>query len=73
MKERLYSAYVQCVMTYGSETWATKVEDMHRLVRADKMMSRWMCGINLRNGQTNEKIRNRLGIVNLSDLGHQGD
>ena len=71
MKERVYSAYVQCVMTFGSETWPMRVEDMRRLERAEKMMIRWMCGVTLRNGKTSEEIRNRLGIVSVSDLVRQ--
>ena len=31
MKGKVYSACVQCVMTYGSETWPMRVEDMRRL------------------------------------------
>ena len=31
VKGKVYSACVQCVMTYGSETWPMKVEDMRRL------------------------------------------
>ena len=44
VKGKLYSACVQCVMTYGSETWAMKVVDMQRFERIRKMMIRWMCG-----------------------------
>src|SRR5664279_3605061 len=38
VKGKLYSACVQCVMIYGSETLPMKVEDMQRLERADRMM-----------------------------------
>ena len=58
--------YVQCVMMYGSETWAMKVEDMQRLERAEKMMMRWMCGVTLKDGKTSEEIRERLGVVSVS-------
>jgi len=33
---------VQRVMVYGSEAWATKVEDVQRLVRTERAMVRWM-------------------------------
>ena len=46
-------------MTYGSETWPMRVEDMRRLERAEKMMIRWMSGVTLRNGKSSEEIRNR--------------
>ena len=45
---------------------------MRCLERAEKMMIRWMCGVTLRNGKTSEEIRNRLGIVSVSDLVRQG-
>jgi hypothetical protein len=59
-------------ITYGSETWPMRVEDMCRLERLEKMMIRWMCGVTLRNGKASEEIRNRLGIVSLSGMVHQG-
>ena len=45
---------------------------MRRLERAEKMINRWMCGVTLRNGKSSEEIRNRLGIVSVSDLVGQG-
>ena len=45
---------------------------MRRLERAEKMMIRWMCGVTLRNGKSSEEIRNRLGIVSVSDLMRHG-
>jgi hypothetical protein len=41
-----------------------RVEDMRRLERAK--MSKWMCGVNLRNGKSSEEITNKL--VGMSDL-----
>jgi hypothetical protein len=71
MKGKVYSACAQCVMTYDSETWPMRVEDMRRLERAEKMMIKWMCGVTLRSEKTSEQIRNRLGIVSLSDAVRQ--
>ena len=45
---------------------------MRRLERAEKMMIRWMSGVTMRNGKSSEVIRNRLGIVSVSDLVRQG-
>ena len=59
-------------MTYGSETWPMRVEDMRRLERAEKIMIRWICGVTLRNRKSSEEIRNRLDIVSVSDLVRQG-
>jgi len=36
------------VLLYGSETWAMKVEDDNQLERAEQAMTRWMCGVSLR-------------------------
>ena len=71
VKVKVCSALVQCVMTNGSETWPMRVEAMRRLERAEKMMIRWMCWVTLKNGKTSEEIRNRLGIVSVSDLVRQ--
>jgi hypothetical protein len=40
LKCKTYRACVHKVMVYGSETWATIVEDMRRLVRPDRAMVR---------------------------------
>ena len=40
-----------------------KVEDKQRLERAEKMMVRWMCGVNLKNRITSEELRNRLTSI----------
>ena len=49
VKGKIYKACVQRVLVYCSETWPVKVEDMQRLVRTEKMMVRWMCGVTLKN------------------------
>jgi len=48
VKGKVYKASVQQVLTYGSETWPVKTEDMRRLERMERMMVRWMCGGSLR-------------------------
>ena len=62
LKGKLYSACVQSVLVYGSETWATKVEDMLRLERAERMMVRWTCGVSLKDRLRSEVLQQRLGI-----------
>ena len=68
MKGKLYSACVQSVMIFGSETWAVKVEDTQRLERTERMMVRWMCGVTLRDRKSSEELRKRLGIVSVSSM-----
>ena len=67
-----YSTYVQCVMMYGSETWAVKVKDMQRLERAEKMMIIWMCGVTMKGRKSNEELRQRLGILSACDRVRHG-
>jgi hypothetical protein len=47
LKGKIYKVCVRSAMTYGSETWPMKVEHMNRLVRAERMMMRRMCGVTL--------------------------
>lgn len=72
VKGKLYSTYVQCGLMYGSETWAMKVEDMQRLERTENMMIRWMCRVTLGDRKTSEELRQRLGIVSVTDRVRQG-
>src|SRR5271165_3711065 len=55
-------------MIYGSETWPTKVEDMQRLERTERMMIRWMCGVTLKNRVSSDDLRVKLGIDSVSDM-----
>ena len=48
-------------MTYGSETWPMKVEDMNRLIRAERMMMR-MCGVTLRDRVSTDTLYDRLRV-----------
>jgi len=53
---------------YGSETWAMRVEDMNRLVRAERMMVRSMCGVSLRDRKSSAELLSRLGLVSVSEV-----
>ena len=59
---KIYRACAQRVLMYGSGTWATKVEDMQRLVRTERAMARWMCGVKLKDRRSNAEIYDRLGV-----------
>lgn len=67
-KGRLYEACVRSVMLYGSETWAVKEEDLVRLERNDMRMIRWMCNVSLRDRESSDELRSRLGIHNIRDV-----
>ncbi|HXJ94687.1 MAG TPA: reverse transcriptase domain-containing protein [Terriglobia bacterium] len=72
LKGKIYSACVRSVMIYGSETWPMKVEDMQRLVRAENMMVRHMCGVTLKARKSSEELRQRLGIESVTEVVRRG-
>ena len=72
LKGKIYSACVQSVMIFGSETWVMKVEDMVRLERTKRMMVRWMCGVSLKDRKSNEELRSRLKIECASEVVRHG-
>ena len=45
--KRICRACVQSVLTYGTETWTIKVENLKSLERTEHMMVRWMCGVKI--------------------------
>src|SRR5664279_2814161 len=45
---------------------------MQRLERVERMMIRWMCGVTLKDRNSSEELRERLGIVSVSDKVRQG-
>jgi len=55
-----------------SETWPIKVEDMQRLVRTEKMMVRWMCGVTLKNRISSAELYSRLDVEVVSDVVRRG-
>ena len=55
MKGKIYSACVHGTVVYCSET--------QQLVRAERMMARWMCGVSLRDNKVSQEMFDRLGIV----------
>ena len=59
-------------MVYGSETWPMKTEDMKRLVRAERMIVRWMCGVSLRDRKSSVELIERLGIEGVAEVVRRG-
>ena len=72
VKGKVYRACVQSVMIYGSETWASKVEDLQRLERTERMMVRWMCGVTLRDKIASVELIRRLGIECVTSVLRRG-
>ena len=72
LKGKIYRACVQNVLVYGSETWGMKVSDLNRLERAENAMVRWMCGATLKDKKRTVDLRERLGIVSVSEVVRTG-
>ena len=68
IKGRIYSACVQSVLIYETETWAMKADDLRSLERTERMMVRWMCGVSLKDRKRSEDLCNLLGINCVADV-----
>ena len=72
LKGKIYRACVQSVMVYGSETWPIRVEDVALLVRTERMMVRWMCGVSLKDRVPSVELLERLHIVDVAEVVRRG-
>jgi len=45
-----------------------RVEGVHGLERAERMMVRWMCGVTLKDRRRSEDLLDRLGIESIAVL-----
>ena len=43
-------------------------EDMKRLVRAERMMVRWMCGVSIRDRRSSVELNEHLGIEGVAEV-----
>ena len=57
---------------YGSETWAVRVEDVRKLVRAEQMMVGWMCRVTLRDRIARVELYSRLGFEEVDVVLRRG-
>ena len=56
IKGRIYSACVQSVLIYGTETWAMKADDLRSLEGTERMMVRWMYEVSLKDRKRSEDL-----------------
>jgi hypothetical protein len=59
-------------MVYASKTWAVRVEEEQRMERNENVMSRWMCGVTLRDRVPMVELRRRLGIEGVMEVMRRG-
>jgi len=68
VKGGIYTTYVRSVMTYGSETWPVKAEDVRRLVMTERTMVRMMCGVRLAQRISSEDLYKRVGVEKVEEV-----
>ena len=66
--EVIFRACVQRVLTYGTETWAMKAENLHSLERAEHMMVRWMCEVSLKDRKRSKVLYSLLGVQSVAEV-----
>ena len=59
------------MLTYRTETWVLKPENLHGLERAERMMVRWMCGVSLDRRHSGD-LYSLLGVQIVADVVRRG-
>jgi hypothetical protein len=72
LKGKFYSTAVRPAMMYGSECWAIKKMQEHKMQVAEMRMLRMMCGVTRRDRIENEYVRENLGVESICDRLAQG-
>ena len=68
LKGRFFSSNVRSSLLYATETWPMPSAALHRLMRNNCAMIRWMCRAIISNGPPIEDLLEKLGIHDLVDL-----
>ena len=71
MEGKIFRACVQSMLTYGTETWAMKAENLQSL-GAERMMVRWMCGVSLKDRKRSEVLYSLVGVQNMAVVVRRG-
>ena len=66
LKGKIYRAFVQSVLIYGSETWPMKVE------RTERLMVRWMCSVSLKDRIPSKELNSYLEVSSVTDVVKRG-
>lgn len=53
------------IILYGSDTWAVKDDDLHRLERIDVRIIRWMCNMSLKDRKPYAELMDRCWLENI--------
>ena len=62
----MYSVCVRSTMLYGGECWGPTIQDSQRLLRTDRSMIRWICGIKAKREVSSDSLLTSLGLVDIT-------
>ena len=60
------------MLTYGTETWARKAENLHSLERAERMMVRWRHGESVKDRRPSVDLCSLVGVQSVADVVRHG-
>ena len=67
IKSKQYKTVVRLVLLYGNKCWAVGKKEEELLMRTEMRMLRWIAGGSRREMLRNEEIRERCGIVDITE------
>ncbi|KAK9140212.1 hypothetical protein Scep_009893 [Stephania cephalantha] len=63
LKGKFYRTAIRLAMLYGSECWAVKQQQLHKMNVAKMRMLRWMCGKTRKDRIRNIEIQKQVGVA----------
>ena len=67
-----YASCVRSTMTYGSETMPLLVDVGLKFQRTYMQMTRWMCGVSMKDRRTSEELRRLVGVEPITTVIRSG-
>jgi hypothetical protein len=67
LKTRVFDQCILPVLTYGSQTWTLTKANMDKIEKTQRKMERFMLGIKLQDRKSNEWIREKTKVKNVTE------
>ncbi|KAK9118568.1 hypothetical protein Scep_016661 [Stephania cephalantha] len=72
LKGKFYRTAIRPAMLYGSECWAVKQQQLHKMNVAEMRMLRWMCGKTREDRIRNIEIQRQVGVAPIDTKIREG-
>ncbi|KAK9098676.1 hypothetical protein Syun_025721 [Stephania yunnanensis] len=72
LKGKFYRTAIRPAMLYGSECWAVKQQQLHKVNVAEMRMLRWMCGKTRKDRIRNIEIQRQVGVAPIDTKIREG-